>query len=251
MAFLTPETLKTIFVFFGGAIATLLGTYFHSLIEEKRFNKEQIYRPMYNELSKVVDSGLWTLKKDDVLKTKWSDFDSYLRFKTQFTLRESLNEYEELLKKLTRLESKITGFARKNATDIFPEYLLEGDKLIILKEEEERENGGQTQRIVSMEVDKWLEKFGHILFLAEGPDDLYKNLIEYSESKGWGNEEDFRRWKSNHPNWNKDLWKKAQKSEAVSEHQSLIKERDEIRENTLSKAEELRGKLESEINSLF
>lgn len=223
-----------------GVIVALTSGYIAKHRENQRWLREEIYRPLYNEVERASDGAV----PDSSI---WSEFDQYQKYRTDSELKKRLDRYEENLRQLKELEREPT--VDETFINRMPDGMAEmdnGTPILIHRQVEENEN--VTHRSL-IEARKWLEMFGPVVIQAEDPEEMREQLIMLSKEEGWGHEENFRRWDEEHPNWPGALWWAVHEETVLWEK---IEKIDQLRNDEIpDTASKIQEELQTRINENF
>ena len=180
-------------IIFGAVISTfigILGYYINGRIQDQRWRKENIYKPLYNEINNLNNMRWVSLLID--LHTRWSELDSYSKLRVDKKLRKKLDEYEESIRdyNLTVVRNKIViekfmHELEKAVKKAFSRYLTPDGEGIYIKKDAESYS--------YIKVRKWMELFINPLLVSTDGKELCEKLIEYSEKRSMGHEKFFRK----------------------------------------------------------
>jgi len=237
------EFLAIIFGSLISALIAILSNYLTGKMHEQNWRKENIYRPLYNEVSEIVE-GLNIKKARSFMKT-WKGIDSYSRLRIDEELRRQLEyyvskigEYEDTFQRVTALVSENVEEAIRRA---FPPQMISKDgKSIILG------------KGAFIEIMKWFELFKDVITLHLTEDNgmkLCEALIEYSEKRRMGYERHFRVWKLEHPELFDRLLEELHKAhEDIKPH---LKELEGLSNEMVKLSKKLVRALETRINKIW
>jgi len=193
-------------IIFGAVISTfigILGNYINGRIQDQRWRKENIYRPLYNEVDNIRNMKWLSLLTR--IHTKWSELDSYSKLRVDSKLREKLDEYEERIRDynlaVVRNKLVIERFVHeleKAVKKAFSRYLTPNGERFYIKRDTENHP-------YNIEVRRWLELFKEPLLMYNDGKELCEKLIEYSEKRSMGHERTFRKLWAEDPEVFNDL----------------------------------------------
>lgn len=237
-------------IIFGAVISAFVGVltvYFTGKMREQEWKRENIYKPLYNEVSSLAVTKWFGVP--NVFSTKWSTINSYSRLLVDKELRDAFDEYESKIKEYNLINAKYNevferfllslGDAVKKA---LAQLLTEDKKSILL----EKRNG-----TVSVEVKTWVSMFKEPLLSCKSGEELCQTLIEYSEARNWGHERYFKKWWYNNPKIFDDLVEECSNIRQSLEHEEIYKSLQEKRKQITSYATNLKRQLEKRINKLW
>jgi len=147
--------LRDIFLIILAWIGGFLSLYLRDRIKDKGWKNENILRPLYNEVSQIMENEGRDLKISHT-STTWDNIDSYSRAKIPQKLQKILNTLSAEIHKWNKLASsgaKLTKNASislaKKLENVFPERLMlrEGDRTWLLLEE--KKEGPRTEIVQS------------------------------------------------------------------------------------------------------
>lgn len=177
----------------GGVISGCIGiltTYLQGMVSEHRWRKETIYKPLYNEITWIVDTQAKGISEG--FNSFWKDADPFLKLRTDGKLRENLSNYLEIIEGLKTLQERRNELLKNNIDIIskavkkaFPSEMIENDSIVL-----KRYNSGKQ----SIEIQKWIEMFYEALLLGKRGEELRKALISYSGKTG--HDKHFKEWDS-------------------------------------------------------
>lgn len=206
-----------------GIVVALISGYIAQLRENQQWLKEEVYRPMYNELDPASEGRL--PREGSPYGTIWDGFDRYQKFRIESKLRESLNEYRTHLLELSEMESNLAG--SDEILEALPSGLAErqGDEIILVHRRNEQESPSSY-----IDLGSWLKMFSHILIEEDDPDDMRKRLIKFSEDNNLGHERSFRKWDDEYPGWHKTFWEafNGGEHETIADIQEFAAKKTEI-----------------------
>jgi|GEM_PF-3487906 hypothetical protein len=183
---------QLIFVFLGGflgIIGSVGGSYLQARLAKKREIKNSIYRPLFNEVNNISESGELPYERSTMeFESVWRKFDAYQRFYVKETiagqmamLEGHLSEFEGFLE---LLQYELRGCTGQSSLIVNHD----GGPSIIRNSGE----NGEPESYIS--VDDWVRLFAVPLIQTKDLDDLEENLIEYSQEQADGHYRDFQSW---------------------------------------------------------
>lgn len=237
-------------IVFGAIISAFIGVlsvYFGGKIHEQKWRKENIYKPLYNEISCLV-TAKWTGLPHS-LSTKWTTIDNYSKLITEKQLRSDLNMYENKILEYGQMSKDYEKTLDKHLSNLedtirkaFSPKLISPDKKSIILE---KHDGGSA----SIEIKSWIKLFREPLLTSKNGKDLYKNLI--NSSGPTGHEKYIRKWFSEHPEIFDNLIKEYSTIRSSLEHETIYRKMDEKLSDITTRANKLKIKLERMIKKMW
>lgn len=250
------NSLKTFWILLGAILSAITGvisTYLGCKIREQEWRKENVYKPLYNEVKRMVVSNGAILSEE--FTPKWEGIDSYSKLRIEESLCTALDTYSEKIRSfkevLVRYKSglealvpqllDVTVKALKPYLDI--ETVSSGKRAIVL---EKRESG-----MTYITVETLVRKFYDAFTLSNTGEDPYENLVKYSKARNWGNKRHFDEWHSKHPEMFNQLASELTRIDLPKKHKKITKELKKRKRDILTKAENLKRKLEKRIPRIW
>lgn len=245
--------LEVLPIVFGAIISAFIGiisVYFGGKIREQEWKKENVYRPLYNEIDEIATSSGYVLKEE--FTTRWKEIDSYSKLKIDEELRTGINQYESELDELKKILKEHENTREKHFS-IFEDAvkkalqnrLTDDGKSIIL----ERDANGHIRSCI--EIKKWISLFGEVLFSCKSGAQLYEELVKYSVERRDGHVRFFKEWYTKSPEIFDNLAYEITNITFPQELKKITKKLGESRSKIVGNARELKGKLEKEITKIW
>lgn len=192
-----PGTLQDILQLFvpvlAGSLTTLLGVFVRSRMEMQRQKRDEIYRPLFNEVSAIIEGDFPYEVENGEYHSVWDDFDNYQKWSLSNEKQEKIESYTEKLDLLNRyaatLESVMMDMV--DSSDLLVRRELNNNKpnvSVLMHGSDRSRHGGMKQ------VDNWVDWFAHPLIVCDGPDDLKEIMIEWSLEQDSSHHLSYREW---------------------------------------------------------
>lgn len=225
-----------------GVVVALLSGYISRLRDDHRWLKEEVYRPLYNQVASDENSNLY---RPDIQEftDAWNEFDYYKRYRVDESLRNDLDELSHLIQKLNQLS--VDDIDQDRVAETLPEEIVRrsGSKIGLKGMRADDEGKGGV-----IDLNKWLNMFGEIVYTAESPEDLHEKLLSLGEDESGGHVLNFRGWDEHVEGWEVDFYSAFHDDD--SEMSDNLAEFISIRNEELPKVhQKIKRKLENRINS--
>lgn len=176
------ETLRAIFVFSGGILATLLGVYFKAYIDQIRWKINNVYRPLYREITESASGDLPF--EDGRFTSVWGDFDRAKKEMLDENICEEFNKYAEHLSALNELlfqiEDEIMNDVLNSGGVLPPIMVTSADTPSTVNIVFARSPDGSPRAHTT--IPTWINQSGKSLVISQDGEELRKNLIEDADS---------------------------------------------------------------------
>lgn len=187
------DILRLFAPFLAGSLATLLGVFVRNRIEEKQQKRDEIYRPLFNELSAVSEGDFPYHIEDGEYRSVWDDFDNYQKWSMTDSEQNMIESYVKKLDALNQytvvLESAMVDMVE--SSDLLVNEELHHDKpnvgVLMSGPYGDRPKG-------VMQVGDWVDWFAHPMIVSESPSELREKLLEWSVQQGGGHHLSYREW---------------------------------------------------------
>lgn len=233
---------QTLLSIIAGIVVALVSGYIAQVRENQRWVKEEVYRPLYDEIASAAEGNL--PREGQGFGSKWDDVDRFQRFHVDKGLRQALDDYAGKLQSLSDRKEELEG--SEELLEILPEGLADtqGSDIVLVNR---RDDEGGIRGYI--EVGDWLEIFSGIIIEAENPTKMRERLIEYSEENGLGHERNFRKWDKQYPDWQEKFWEAFR----GGSHESIdsVERVEELKADISEQASELRDEIEGRIKEGF
>lgn len=227
---------------FSGIVVALVSGYIAQVRENQRWVKEEVYRPLYDELASAAEGNL--PRQGRGFRSKWEEFDRFQKFHVDNGLRQDLDDYARMLQSLSDKKEELVG--SEELLEILPEGLADtqGSDIVLVNR---RDDEGRIRGHI--EVGDWLEIFRGIIIETENPAEMRERLIEHSEENELGHERNFRKWDKQYPDWPEKFWEAFR----GGSHESIdsVKRVGELKTDISEQATALRDGIEKRIKEGF
>lgn len=209
-------------------------------MRDRRWVRENIIRPLYNEVNHILVSG--THEIDDKFRSFWFQLDSYAKLNIDRKLTNNLDDYTDeiahlqaALKRYEEIKQKTISTFKDAVRRAMANNLTDDGNSIWL----EQHKGSSS----SVDIGAWLNMFLEVLVSHKDEYSLTNALITKSENSHWGHEKYFRLWQSQRPSVFVDLAREFRSTEMPEEYNHALEEVQRFRQQLVSRTESLRGQL--------
>ncbi|NGM69865.1 hypothetical protein G6M89_12740 [Natronolimnobius sp. AArcel1] len=161
-----------------GLSGSLLGVWYQSKVEQRKERRDNIYRPLYDEVDRIVRNGELPYDvKSGEFRTIWYDFDGYQHRLVEGHIGGRMRQLENQMKSL----NEFTLIFRDLLEEIPNSRLAgteDGTTFFVIRESDDE----YTDDII-VEANDWIRVFAPALVYAESPDELREELIELSKEE--------------------------------------------------------------------
>lgn len=237
-----------------GSIGTLLSIYVKQKVQEEGRNRDDIYRPLSNEVTDAKTGDLPIVDGTDTygipdFQSEWEEFDEYSGLLIDRDLREMLDDYVEAL---NRYERWVEGGDESRFVKRMPEEVLfeeNGSARLLMEGDSE---GDRT----SISLRGFLQRFRTEIEEADNPEELRTGIGE--EAERLVEEDDYddsqlnalSRWDEVAPNWYEELWDLTRDA-PEGDVWWAVKNTPDFFSRVKTKAENVETELEKRINAGF
>jgi hypothetical protein len=120
------------------ALVSILSVYLAGKMREQEWKKENIYKPLYNEVNSLLATNWFGLPQS--FSTKWTAIDSYSRLLIDKKLRIMLDSYKRKIEEYNLISAKCEEALGKYLSDLeeavkraLAQFLTEDKKSILLE----------------------------------------------------------------------------------------------------------------------
>jgi len=174
------------------AFIGVLSAYLSERFREQEWKRENIYRPLYNEVNSLTSARWLDLGE---LFTGWMAVDGYSKLRVERKLREEFNAYEALILRYNQM--------KKQLEEVMHSYLRELEDIVrrVLPPQFISKDGESIllEKNASIKIKTWVSMFGEQLLDSKSSKELEQNLVKHSEARGWGHEKYLKKWVSEKP----------------------------------------------------
>lgn len=238
----------------GALLGAYAGAYLQRKFEERNRIRQEIHRPLYNELSKASEGNLPFNHVENKYRSIWSDFDPFKKIQLTDNIVDSLNEYEKKLIGLKNLEpNSITGGNisteqinefEKSIYDKFPNDLLEEQQLTSTGEY----SGFVAEGSGELKPDRLMSEIGISLFAAQSAPELRELMFNLAEAKSRHLHETIVMWDNEHEGWEVNFFEALKDSE--NDHFQNYKRAAELYREIMKESQKIGDELENRINKI-
>lgn len=225
---------QTLLSILAGIVVALLSGYLASVRERQWWLKEEVYRPIYNELENVAEGRIPSGRGT------WAAMDSYQKYRVDSSLKAELEKYTDILRRVSNLSVRVKDI--DELMDTLPEEMKHKDG----QENWQIKFGGTRHHPYAL-----IDDYGDLALTTDKPEEFRQAVYERPAGQTTVFNSSFEKWDEEVPEWHVHLWEVLRNNEYGLERKA--EEYGRLRNEVLPEiAEEIHDELEKQINeSIF